>query len=154
MLSKEHGSQRRGGMGKSGGKLREDDALSIVLTAMSHDHLVFIANDGSCFSLRVYDVPKRSRTAQGTPLGELLPKLKAGVGISTIVPIREHSEGRSLVLLSKQGKIKRLRLDRLPCVTSPARIFPPGFPSHRWSFQSSQLFFACNCASCNWFSQW
>jgi DNA gyrase/topoisomerase IV subunit A len=112
-------AQRRGGVGKLGGKLRGDDALSLVLTAMSHDHLIFIATDGSCFSLRAFNVPERSRAAQGSPVGELLPHLKPHVGISTIVPIREHSEDRSLVLLSKLGKIKRIRLDALLCAPSP-----------------------------------
>jgi DNA gyrase/topoisomerase IV subunit A len=112
-------AQRRGGAGKLGGKLREDDTLSLVLPAMSHDHLLFIATDGSCFSLRAFNVPERSRAAQGSPVGELLPHLKPNVGISTIVPIREHSEDRSLVLLSKLGKIKRMPLVSLLCAPRP-----------------------------------
>jgi DNA gyrase subunit A len=103
--------QRRGGIGKTGGKLKDDDSVNIVLTIMAHDNLVIIANNGSCFSLRAFDVPERSRTAQGSPIGELLPKLPAGVDVSTIVPMRENTnKKRSLLLLSTLGKVKRLDL--------------------------------------------
>ena len=57
-------AQKRGGTGKKGGKLREDDSVGIVLTSMAHDHLLVIANDASCFSIRAFDVPERSRTSQ------------------------------------------------------------------------------------------
>ena len=74
--------QRRGGRGKTGGKLRENDAISNVLTVMSHDYLVCIATDGSCHTVRAFDVPERSRTARGMPMGELLPKLLSLIHIS------------------------------------------------------------------------
>ena len=38
--------------------------MGIVLTSMAHDHLLVIANDASCFSIRAFDVPERSRTSQ------------------------------------------------------------------------------------------
>ena len=110
-----HGVQRRGGTGKKGSKLRDDDAVRLVMTTMAHDHLVFIATNGACFSMRAYNVPERSRTSQGAPVAELLPNLQAGVGIATIVPLREHAEDRSLVLITSAGKIKRLQLSALPC---------------------------------------
>lgn len=82
---------------------------------MSHDHLVVIANSGDCYALRSFDVPERSRTAQGAPIGELLPKLPVGVGISTIVPLRPNDDKRTLLLLSKMGKVKRVNLAALGC---------------------------------------
>jgi DNA gyrase subunit A len=110
--------QKRGGTGKTGGRLRNDDAVGLVLTAMAHDHLLIVANDGSSFTLRAFDVPQRSRTAQGLPIGELLPKLPKGVGVATILPLRTKDESRSLLLLSKAGKAKRLKLSSLKCARS------------------------------------
>jgi DNA gyrase/topoisomerase IV subunit A len=52
---------------------------------------------------------------QGSPIGELLPKLAPGVGIATIVPLRQHDKKASLLLLSKMGKAKRLSLGVLQC---------------------------------------
>lgn len=112
------GVQRRGGTGKKGSKLKDDDAVRLVMTTMSHDHLVFIATNGACFSMRAYNVPERSRVSQGAPVAELLPNLQAGVGIATIVPLREHADDRSLVLITRAGKIKRLQLSALPCAPS------------------------------------
>ena len=108
--------QRRGGRGKTGGKLRENDAISNVLTVMSHDHLVCIATDGSCHTVRAFDVPERSRTARGMPMGELLPKLKSGVTVAAVVPLRSSGDHEShVMLLTVMGKAKRIDLQQLRC---------------------------------------
>lgn len=106
--------QRRGGRGKTGGKLRENDAISNVLTVMSHDHLVCIATDGSCHTIRAFDVPERARTARGMPMGALLPKLKSDVTIAAVVPLRNSGDLEShVMLLTVMGKAKRIDLQQL-----------------------------------------
>jgi DNA gyrase/topoisomerase IV subunit A len=106
--------QKRGGKGKTGGKMRENDAISDVLTVMSHDHLVCVATDGTCHTVRAFDVPERSRTAKGLPMGELLPKLKPGVTIATVVPLRNSGDLEShVMLLTVQGKAKRIDMQQL-----------------------------------------
>ncbi|NJR43349.1 MAG: hypothetical protein HC767_12500 [Akkermansiaceae bacterium] len=108
--------QRRGGKGKTGGKLRDNDAVSNVLTVMSHDHLVCIATDGSCHTVRAFDIPERSRTAKGLPMGELLPKLKPGVTVAAVVPLRNSGDTEShVMLLTEKGKAKRIDLKQLRC---------------------------------------
>lgn len=108
--------QKRGGRGKTGGKLRENDAISNVLTVMSHDHLVCIATDGSCHTVRAFDVPERPRTARGMPMGELLPKLKSGVTVAAVVALRSSGDLEShIMLLTVMGKAKRIDLQQLRC---------------------------------------
>lgn len=115
--------QKRGGKGKSGGKLKSDDAVNLILTGMAHDTLLVIANDGACFSLRAFEVPERARTAQGSQLAELLPKFPKGVGVATIVPLRAGAGSEaSLLLVTRQGKAKRLSLDTLKCA-HPLAVF-------------------------------
>lgn len=106
--------QRRGGKGKTGGKLRDNDAISNVLTVMSHDHLVCIASDGTCHTIRAFDVPERARTAKGLPMGELLPKLKPGVTVASVVALRSSGDLQShVMLLTREGLAKRIEMELL-----------------------------------------
>eukprot|EP00892_Ulva_mutabilis_P010799 jgi/Ulvmu1/8091/UM004_0330.1 len=106
--------QKRGGRGKTGGKLRDEDVIRDVLTTMSHDNLVFVAADGSCHTIRAFDVPERSRAANGVPVAELLPRLQPNISVAAVVPLRNTSQDKkTLLLLTKQGKAKRLAMERL-----------------------------------------
>lgn len=108
--------QRRGGRGKTGGKLRDEDVIQDVLTTMSHDNLVFVAEDGSCHTIRAFDVPERSRAANGVPVAELLPKLNPGVSVAAVVPLHSTSQDqKTLLLLTTQGKAKRMTMNNLRC---------------------------------------
>lgn len=116
--------QKRGGRGKTGGKLRDEDVIRDVHTTMSHNHLVCVADDGSCHTIRAFDVPERSRAANGVPVAELLPKLKPGVSVAAVVPLSTSSQEQKMVLLlTAQGKAKRLAMDQLRCATQTPQHF-------------------------------
>ena len=68
MASSTYEVQRRGGKGKSGGRLRDTDALEEVVAAMAHDTLLLLGGNGKAYSLKAYKVPEGSRTAAGTAL--------------------------------------------------------------------------------------
>lgn len=115
--------QRRGGRGKTGSKLRDEDVISNVITTMSHDHLVFIATDGSCHTLRAFDVPERSRSANGVHIAELLPKLSAGKSVAAVVPVSAASRtDQTLLVLTTKGKAKRLAMDQLRCAVAASTL--------------------------------
>jgi hypothetical protein len=106
--------QKRGGKGKISGKLKENDAVSSVITTMSHDHLICIASDGTCHTIRAFAVPERPRTARGVPIGELLAKLKPGIKVAAVVPMSKSDDTQHhLLLVTSKGKVKRLNFDKL-----------------------------------------
>ena len=102
-----YGVQHRGGKGKMGmAALDEsDDVIQDIFVAKTHDELLFFTNLGRVYSLNVFEVPEGSRTAKGRAIVNLLP-LAPDETVVKLLPARDL-EGKSLVLLTREGIIKR-----------------------------------------------
>ncbi|KAF6254075.1 DNA topoisomerase [Scenedesmus sp. NREL 46B-D3] len=103
-------AQRRGGKGKSTGKLRDNDALEQVLSLMAHDTLLFLSARGRAHSVKAYRVPEASRAASGSAISQVLG-LPAPETFLTMLPVGSFAEGgTSLVMATSAGGIKRTPL--------------------------------------------
>jgi len=60
-------TQNRGGKGVSGGNLKESDIIQLIVSANTHDEVLFFTSKGRVFNKRVWDIPETSRIARGTP---------------------------------------------------------------------------------------
>lgn len=102
-----YGVQHRGGKGKMGMATLEgsEDVMQDVFVAKNHDELLFFTNLGRVYSLNVFEVPEASRIAKGRAIINLLP-LQDGEKVVKLLCTRDL-EGRFLVMLSKNGIIKR-----------------------------------------------
>jgi len=79
-------SQGRGGRGVSAHTPREDDFVTDLLVASTHDQLFFFSTTGRVYRLRVFEVPEASRTARGTAVVNLLP-LGDGERVAALIPV-------------------------------------------------------------------
>lgn len=79
-------SQGRGGRGVAAVAMREDDFVTELLVASTHDHVFFFTDAGRVYRLRVFEIPEASRTARGTAVVNLLP-LSVGERIASVIPI-------------------------------------------------------------------
>ena len=102
-------SQRRGGKGITGIATREEDFVKEIITASTHDTLLFFSNKGKMYRLRGFEVPEAGRTAKGTAIVNLL-NLEAGEKISAIIPIQNFAEGKYLLMATASGIIKKTPL--------------------------------------------
>ncbi|KAK9917213.1 hypothetical protein WJX75_001927 [Coccomyxa subellipsoidea] len=98
--------QGRGGRGVSGARMREDDTVEEVAHVMDHDTVLFFSPDGICRALKAYQIPQSSRTAAGTPLTQVL-QVGKGARVASIMSLGEFSDDDFLVMLTKDGLIKR-----------------------------------------------
>ena len=105
-------AQHRGGRGVSGQTLKEEDWIKILFVASSHDLVLFLTDQGRVISRKGYRIPEASRTAKGTPAINILP-LKPEEKISTMVMTHGFPEDEYLVMLTRMGTVKRLRLSQL-----------------------------------------
>ena len=64
--------QNRGGKGKRGMTTKEEDVIDQILTANSHDFLLFFTNQGRLFRMKAYEVPQASLAAKGTAAVNML----------------------------------------------------------------------------------
>lgn len=107
--------QNRATRGKGGIKTKEDDEVEHFFTANMHDKVLFFSNKGVVYSLNVYDFPEGGRTARGLPILNLLP-IEQNEQITAVIPVREFSEDRLLIMLTKKGYIKRIELSNFSSI--------------------------------------
>ena len=107
--------QNRATRGKGGMKTKENDDIAHFFTAMMHDTVLFFSNKGTVYSLNVYDFPEGGRIAKGLPIVNILP-IEQGEGITAVVPVSEFSANRNLIMLTKNGFIKRILLDNFSSI--------------------------------------
>ncbi|MDQ3571194.1 MAG: DNA gyrase subunit A, partial [Actinomycetota bacterium] len=99
-------TQSRGGRGVQGARLKEEDLVTTVIHATSHDYLLFFSNLGKVYRLKAHEVPMKERTARGTHIANLLP-LAPGERIQAIVETRDFGEDRYLFFATKLGQVKK-----------------------------------------------
>ena len=102
-------SQKRGGKGITGIATRKEDFVKQIFTASTHDIILFFSNKGKLYRLKGYEVPEAGRTAKGTAIVNLL-SLDPGEKISAVIPINNFSEGKYLLMGTKNGLIKKTAL--------------------------------------------
>ena len=102
-------SQRRGGRGVSGMKQREEDFASEMFVASSHDHVLFFTNRGIMFDLKCYEIPMGGRDSKGTNIVNLLP-LAENEKVAAMMKVSEFNDESYIVIVTKNGKIKRTAL--------------------------------------------
>ena len=105
-------SQRRGGRGISAQNLKEEDYVKSLFIASTHDQLLFFSNTGRVHRRKGYLIPEASRTARGTAIVNVLP-LEPEEKITAMLLTRESDEESYLVMVTRNGTVKRLRLDSL-----------------------------------------
>src|SRR5438270_726326 len=90
----------------------ESDFVEHLAIASTHSDMLFFTNHGSVFRLRVHEIPDVNRQAKGLPAANLIdidPKDK----ITAVIGITDWAEDRYLVMVTKQGTIKK----------TPARLY-------------------------------
>lgn len=103
-------SQRRGGKGKMGMGTKEEDFVSQLFVANTHDYILFFTNRGRLYWQKVYQIPEASRISKGKALVNLL-SLGPDEISTAILPVKEFREDRYVVFATRKGTIKKTALD-------------------------------------------
>lgn len=102
-------AQNRGGRGVTGMKQREDDFVNEMYICSTHDHILFISNKGIMYRLKCYEIPEGTKASRGVNIVNLLP-LKEDEKIAAMIKTSDFDEGKFVVMVTKNGKIKRTAL--------------------------------------------
>ncbi len=105
----EYHAQKRGGKGVTGMKQREDDYVEEMYTCSTHDFMLFISNKGIMYKLKCYELPEGSKASRGTNIVNVLP-LENDEKIAAMIKTDSFDEGKYIVMVTKNGKIKRTPL--------------------------------------------
>jgi DNA gyrase subunit A len=102
-------AQRRGGKGKIGMGIKEEDFVEDLFTASTHDSLLFFTDAGKVFWLKVHEIPEASRAAKGKALVNLLA-LSSNEKVTATLPVKEFRDDRYIIMGTKKGIIKKTEL--------------------------------------------
>ena len=109
----EYSAQGKGGMGKKGMATRDEDYVTTVFTASSHDHIFFFTNKGRVFRKKGYQIPEAGRTAKGTNIVNII-QVDADEKVSVMVHARNlDNEELFLTMVTRNGTVKRLEVAAL-----------------------------------------
>jgi len=101
-------SQNRGGRGKTGINLNEDDVLDSIIYTSTHDHLLFFTTLGRVYKMKGYKIPNFGRTSKGLPIVNLLD-LAEGEELATCMSVKDFENGY-LFFTTKKGISKRTKV--------------------------------------------
>ena len=96
--------QKRGGKGRRGMTTKDEDVIAQIVTANSHDYLLFFTNQGRIFRLKAYEVPQASMVAKGTAAVNLL-NMHPDEKVTTIIKQGGDPSG-GLFMATTKGTIK------------------------------------------------
>ena len=109
----EYRLQKRGGKGLIGAEVKEEDLVSVFLSANTHDDLLFFSSLGKVYQTKMYDAPEGKRTSKGKSIQNILP-LASGEEITSVLAFPKTKKGEKifLVMITAQGIIKKAEPDK------------------------------------------
>ncbi len=117
----EYKAQRRGGMGITGHKTKDEDFVENIFTSNTHERLMFFTNLGKVFTLKAYEIPEATRNARGRAAVNLL-QLEQGEKIQAFLRMPDDLEGKYLLLATKRGLIKKTPLVEFESIKRNGKI--------------------------------
>jgi len=103
--------QKRGGKGIMGMKTMGEDIVEHFLSASTHDKLLFFTDSGKVFQTHVYEIPEGTRVARGRGLLNFL-EISPEEKVLSFIPIKKEEKGiEYLLIVTKNGKIKKTSLE-------------------------------------------
>lgn len=105
----EYKTQKRGGKGVSAIKQRDEDFIQEMFISSTHDDVLFITSKGIMYKLRCYEIAEGSKQSRGVNVINMLP-LAEDEKIAAMIKTTDYEDGKFLVMVTKNGKIKRTPL--------------------------------------------
>src|SRR5213080_3961647 len=101
--------QGRGGKGRFGAMAKNEDFVEHLFIASTHAYLMIFTDDGLVYKLKVHEVPDAAASARGKAIVNLI-QISSDRKLAGVVPVREFSEGRYVLMVTKKGVIKKTAL--------------------------------------------
>src|SRR3989338_3595340 len=102
-------TQQRGGKGVSGIETKEEDNVSFITSAMSHDFVLFFTNQGRVFQNRIWEIPQGSRISKGKAIVNLLT-LRPNEKVTSVLTYHSDitkEDSLNVLMATKYGVVKK-----------------------------------------------
>ncbi len=102
--------QGRGGQGRTGVPVAEEDFVEGLFIASTHDYMMFFTDRGRCYWQKVYEIPEGSYASKGRSIANLV-EMEKGEVTTSYVAVREFSADKYVFFVTRQGVVKRTSLE-------------------------------------------
>ena len=116
----EYRAQRRGGMGITAHKTKDEDFVENIFVSNTHDEILFFTNFGKVYSVKGYEIPEADRHARGRAIINLL-QLSEGEKVSAVIPRPEIAKGY-LMMATRNGLVKKTALSEFDSIRKVGKI--------------------------------
>ncbi len=117
----EYRAQHRGGRGVVGAATKEEDLITRVFVASTHDYVLMFTSKGRAYSKRTFELPEGSRASRGKALVNLL-ELQEGEKVVEMLPLPAFDAGKLVLLSTRKGIVKKTELDAFSNIRSSGII--------------------------------
>lgn len=117
-------TQHRGGKGKSGMSMKDEDAVVGVFSASTHTPVLFFATNGKAYKLKVWRLPLGAPTSRGKAFVNLLP-IEPGDSIMNVLPLPEDEAtwgDYDIMFATRSGDVRRNKLSDFATVNRAGKI--------------------------------
>ncbi len=117
-------AQRRGGKGRAGMKMRNEDTVTSLFVTNTHTPILFFTSSGMVHQLKCYKLPEAAPQALGKPMINLLP-IEQDEKIHTVMPMPENEEtwqNLQIIFATKNGNIRRNQLSDFTNIRQNGKI--------------------------------
>ncbi len=102
-------SQRRGGKGVVGMTTKEEDEIDHILSASTHDTILFFTDRGKVYGTRAWEIPETTRQAKGQAVVNIL-NIDQGELVMAILPVKKDGNSKHFIMATKNGLIKKTKI--------------------------------------------
>jgi DNA gyrase subunit A len=102
-------TQRRGGLGRKGMSMREEDFISHLFVASTHAYILIFSDKGRVYWLKVYEIPDVGPDGKGKAIANLVSMLP-DEKIAALLAVKEFEEGKFVVMGTRRGVVKKTDL--------------------------------------------
>lgn len=105
--------QRRGGKGKIGAKMKEEDTLDLVEVGSTHSDILAFTTNGKVYTLKAYELPDLPPAAKGKALAQFDLLMEPDEKIARMRTTTSYGEDKFVTILTRKGIIKKVALSQL-----------------------------------------
>jgi DNA gyrase subunit A len=105
----EYHTQKRGGVGVIDIETKEEDFVTMLVSANTHSDLLFFTNRGKAYQIKMYDIPEGKRATKGKSIMNFL-SLEAEERVTSILPIDKEAKKtvEHLMMVTQKGVVKKV----------------------------------------------
>ncbi|MEO0879488.1 MAG: DNA gyrase subunit A [Pseudomonadota bacterium] len=117
-------AQKRGGKGRTGAKMKDEDFVAQLFVGNTHTPLLFFTSTGMCYNLKLWRLPEGAAAARGKAFVNLLP-LGPDERVTNILPLPEDEaawESLQIMFATRSGSVRRNKLSDFQRVNRNGKI--------------------------------